>query len=123
LMTWDLYNDWVQVGLVFFDDGPSAMSLEEARRILRAIPVEHRYFLQVLFKVLHEIADPKHSELNMMGPSNIAIVFAPILLVRKGASPFDTSDFKASNLVISTLITDYHAVFDDIEQERLAKAE
>jgi hypothetical protein len=75
-----------------------------------------------------------------MSPSNLAIVFSPILLVnrvrcfpfsfsfhsffffvmlttrhdnhtRQAASPFDTSDFKASNAIITIMIDYYEPIF------------
>ncbi len=62
-------------------------------------------------KLLHQVADPKNAEKNMMKSSNIVIVFAPILLYKKDASPFDTGDFKNINLIIDAMINFYDIIF------------
>eukprot|EP01087_Luapelamoeba_hula_P002616 TRINITY_DN1229_c0_g1_i2.p1 TRINITY_DN1229_c0_g1~~TRINITY_DN1229_c0_g1_i2.p1 ORF type:complete len:835 (-),score=124.31 TRINITY_DN1229_c0_g1_i2:398-2902(-) len=116
LLTWGLYADWNRVGhAIAFErenHGILSNSLGETRRIMERLPRENKYFLQVLMKLLYTVSLPEYSNTNMMGVSNLSIVFAPILLIKKNASPFDTSDFKASNMVISTLIGEYPKIFE-----------
>jgi len=53
------------------------------REMALALPEANRYFLQVLMKLLHQVADPKHAEKNMMKSSNIVIVFDPSCCARR----------------------------------------
>ena len=84
---------------------------KKLKETVLALPEANKYFLQVLMKLLHQVAEPKNAEKNMMKSSNIVIVFAPILLYKKDASPFDTGDFKNINLIIDGMINFYDIIF------------
>ncbi|ELR11035.1 RhoGAP domain containing protein [Acanthamoeba castellanii str. Neff] len=123
LLTYGHYPEWIELGNRVVGEkesgGNMARLLPQVQKLILALPETNRYVMQVLFKLLSCVA--QHKESNLMSPSNLAIVFSPILLVNRAASPFDTSDFKASNAIITIMIDYYEPIFSEIEKEREAK--
>jgi len=119
LLTYRFYQKWIDLGNQIANKGPLDDLVSQVKQLLMLLPETNRYVLQILFDLLHQVAE--HKETNLMNPSNLAIVFSPILLINQDASPFDTSDFKASNAAITLLIQQYEPIFSEIALEREQK--
>jgi len=124
LLTFQLYDRWVQAGSLVIQEKaelqsqPLQRSLVAVRNLLAELPKENRYVMQVLMKLLDAVA--ANREANFMEPKNISIVFGPILLMKEGNPyQFESGDFTGIYALVSTFVSDYHALFDDIEKERL----
>ncbi|ELR12396.1 PH domain containing protein [Acanthamoeba castellanii str. Neff] len=91
-------------------------SVPRLRDLIGQLPPYNRYVLQHLMSFLQLVVD--HEADNKMGPSNLAIVFGPTLL-GSGSAESIFSDFTANQKVIEAMITNYAALFQDIEEERI----
>jgi len=80
------------------------------------LPVQNKYTLRHLFGFLKEITS--HSEHNKMGSHNLAIVFGPNLLNRRGASTQDHgAEVHQQQKVVQEMIDSYDHIFSGIEEE------
>ena len=90
----------------------ASLDARELRGLLESLPAVNLRTTTLLFNVLHLVCDQK--EKNKMNSKNLAIVFAPGLLRREGASDFDTSHYEAAYSVIGYMIDHYEAIFSGL---------
>jgi hypothetical protein len=85
---------------------------EKIRECLGLLPDLNLRVVSLLFYVLNVVA--QRAEVNKMDSKNLAIVFAPGLLRRQGASDFDTSHYESAYAVIGFMIDNYAELFRDL---------
>eukprot|EP01089_Gocevia_fonbrunei_P010726 TRINITY_DN23691_c0_g1_i1.p1 TRINITY_DN23691_c0_g1~~TRINITY_DN23691_c0_g1_i1.p1 ORF type:complete len:253 (+),score=82.28 TRINITY_DN23691_c0_g1_i1:60-761(+) len=124
LLTWDLYENWVRAGQTVVQERDTVLEGEEmtdsivnVKACVDELPNYNKWTVQILMKLLHKIAQPENVEFNLMESHNISIVFGPVLVRKKGASPFDTVDFRYIYAVVDVLINYYPKIFGDVEKE------
>ena len=137
LLTWNLYDDWVVAGNTVVaekDASPNHSgsgirgglrdSVDNVKACVKNLPVINKETVKAIMRLLYKIAQPENVESNLMESHNISIVFGPVLIRKKGGSPFDTGDFRSIYAVIDVMINYYERVFDDViakETERTKK--
>jgi len=91
-------------------------AIEALKDVTAQLPVQNKYTLRHLFGFLKEITS--HSEHNKMGSHNLAIVFGPNLLNRRGASTQDHgAEVHQQQKVVQEMIDSYDHIFSGIEEE------
>ena len=106
LLTFELYKEWIAT----VDSGDSASHVPAMRALVARLPAPNRATLVYLLAHLRRVAD--HAEANKMSEGNLAIVFAPGL-VRCQDEMVSVRDFKAQGDVVVSLLTQFHAIFDE----------
>lgn len=84
--------------------------LERIRETMARLPNLYLRCASYLFFLLHSVN--LNCEVNKMDAKNLAIVFAPGLLRREGASDFDTSHYEQAYAVVAFIVDHYVEVFD-----------
>ncbi len=85
---------------------------DKIRECLSMLPDLNLRTVSLLFYLLNMVA--QRAEVNKMDSKNLAIVFAPGLLRRQGASDFDTSHYESAYAVIGFMIDNYADLFRDL---------
>nr|XP_014352924.1 PREDICTED: SH3 domain-binding protein 1 [Latimeria chalumnae] len=115
LMTFDLYNDWMQVASMKDPDE----KLQKLQELTRKLPTENYENLRYLVKFLAKLAEGQ--SVNKMSPSNIAIVLGPNLLWPQDEGECSLMDMASASsiqavAVIEPLIQNADLIFpEDLE--------
>ncbi len=102
LLTYHLLEDFLAAGT----------DTERLRDCVSSLPNLSLRIVSLLFYVLHEVCI--RADVNKMDSKNLAIVFAPGLLRREGASDFDTSHYEVAYAVIGCMIDYYEELFEGL---------
>ncbi|ELR12416.1 RhoGAP domain containing protein [Acanthamoeba castellanii str. Neff] len=108
LLTHELYQS-------FIDAVDGRNEVAALKDVVAQLPIYNKYTLRHLIAFLVEVTS--HSDVNKMVSSNMAIVFGPNLLVKRGASIYDCSDVHLQQAVVKALIDSYDQIFEGIEEE------
>jgi len=91
-------------------------------KVIRLLPCGHRTLLARTIRFLHKISS--RSELNMMTPENLAIIFVPTLMRPKEDDPETTiADFPLQMTLMTTLIENCDHFFPDKTYKSMDQAE
>jgi len=112
LLTFDLYDCWIQVMADRNNmNNPTNLSRDIKRVILR-LPPTNRLILYRLMGLLHNVS--LHASVNLMNVNNIAIVFAPTLLRPPGDRiELAIQHSSYSNNLIKFMVENYVLIFND----------
>lgn len=103
IFTFDLHAEFIGA----LNDDPK-VTVTQVRAVLNKLPVINLRTANFLFKFLAEVS--ANSSQNKMGPSNLALIFAPNILrpqTQVGLSMFDTTNCQ----LVELIITEYNAIF------------
>lgn len=107
LFTFELYQSFVDAMAA-----PGGIEEEKAQlmALVGRLPKANKAIAAALFSLLAKVA--AHSETNLMTPSNIAIVFAPVLLWPKSQDAlFTLTNLNAAQAVVEALIVEGPSAF------------
>ncbi|EFA78547.1 RhoGEF domain-containing protein [Heterostelium album PN500] len=85
------------------------------KALVEKIPQINRFCTFYLMRMLTKVSD--NCQVNKMTPNNVSIVFATLLLRKKGASPMDCTAFNSIFSLVECFMTGFHEIFIDIEKE------
>ncbi|KAI8346268.1 hypothetical protein B0O80DRAFT_247066 [Mortierella sp. GBAus27b] len=114
LLTRRLYPEFIKA--VSIDD--PALQLMNLHHVTNQLPDPNYATLKFLMCHLHRIQS--NQALNMMGPSNLGLIFGPTLTSTSGGggdAVNDLADMGMQCKVIETLLTNYVAIFDLEDEE------
>mgnify|MGYP001068464393 CR=1 FL=1 len=89
--------------------------LPNLKRVVAMLRPYNKFTLHSLITFLSEVA--AQSEYNKMTKENLAIVFGPNLMVRKGAVGASGFEFQFANRVVLLLLHNHEQIFEGVEAE------
>jgi len=111
LLTWDLYQDFIDCVRKSEDSTERANSISA---LVDRLPRGNRLILMFLIKLLSDVKEEEPS--NKMSAHNLSIVFGPNLLRAKSESASASlSDYPAA--VVGVMIQQYSTIFSPVEKE------
>eukprot|EP01130_Rhizamoeba_saxonica_P006812 TRINITY_DN2727_c0_g1_i1.p1 TRINITY_DN2727_c0_g1~~TRINITY_DN2727_c0_g1_i1.p1 ORF type:complete len:952 (-),score=201.84 TRINITY_DN2727_c0_g1_i1:274-2790(-) len=114
LLSYELYDEWIDIYHIADNDERN----DSIIKLLDILPMENKFVLEYLIRTLCKCA--QLSEVNLMSPTNLAIVFAPNLLKKKASTDvttlglMDVGESAKTVEIIEHLITYYDVIFDNI---------
>ncbi|KAF9209297.1 hypothetical protein BGZ49_005361 [Haplosporangium sp. Z 27] len=113
LLTKKLYPEFIKAASI---EDPS-LQLMNLHQVTNQLPDPNYATLKFLMCHLNRIQE--NQSVNMMGPSNIGLIFGPTLTSTSGGSDavHDLADMGLQCRVIETLLTNYEAIFDFSEDD------
>jgi ABC-type uncharacterized transport system permease subunit len=109
LFTFDLYEAFIQTQLAMGNTMPVWLSLTQ--KLIGTLPAVNQRVIKVLFSLLVEIAS--HSNVNLMTPSNLAIVIAPNVFKSRNENLLLVMQHTPIlNTIVKNMIENYSFIWD-----------
>ncbi|GAM20685.1 hypothetical protein SAMD00019534_038600 [Acytostelium subglobosum LB1] len=111
LLTYKQFDSFVDIANV----SPMSQKYLAIKSEMEKLPQFNRFCTFYLMRMLTKVAE--QSSINKMTPNNISIVFATLLLRKKGASPLDCTAFNTIFGLVEAFMTGFQVIFSSVEQE------